>query len=108
MLKSSLYPSARIRNASSHDLKKLLELDQASFEYRWSREQFLTALQGLCLVYEEKNEVIGFVCAGRSATAQQTAKMRVAVHPSYQGMGIIAELIQAALNELKSIEISSF
>ncbi|MEJ2671709.1 MAG: GNAT family N-acetyltransferase [Deltaproteobacteria bacterium] len=93
------YPGIRFATAS--DLERVLEIENLSFDSRWSQLQFSTSLKNLFLVFEEEGQILGFLIACICEVAQRAIIMRLAVHPDHRGQAIATKLITAALDRFK-------
>jgi ribosomal-protein-alanine N-acetyltransferase len=90
-----------IRLATEADLKRILEIEHLCFGSQWSRIQFCSSLKELFYVFEEEDEILGFLIGCVCEIARRAIIMRIAVHPDYWGRGIASKLISAALDKFK-------
>jgi len=93
-----------IRPATEADLDRIMEIEARCFEQQWSRTQFFSALKELFLVYD-KDVIGGFLIACSCDIARRAIIMRIAVHPKRQRQGIASQLINAALETIKSMDL---
>jgi len=100
-------PAGVIRAAHPSDMPQILEIEDECFPKQWNESQFCPALQDLFLVYEEDDQVQGFIIACSCEVARRAVIMRVAVHPRAQGRGIASQLLGQALNQLREKNIAT-
>ncbi len=93
------YPG--IRCATAADLERILEIERLCFDPEWSRQQFTSSLKEIFFVYEEAEEILGFLIACPCEIAKRAIIMRIAVHPDHWGHGIASKLITLALEQFK-------
>ena len=97
------YPGMRL--AAKGDLARILEIERLSFQDQWSYHQFESALKDTFLVFEQET-IQGFLIACTCDIARRAIIMRIAVHPEHRRQGIASRLINAALDEIKSKNLS--
>jgi ribosomal-protein-alanine N-acetyltransferase len=96
---------AQIRNAQESDLRKVMEIEQLSFEEQWDYYDFKASLKDVFLLYLDRLEhnIVGFIIACCSKLSQRGIILRLAVHPDYRTQGIAAALMQHSFEQLKNI-----
>jgi len=92
-----------IRLATDADLDRILEIEHLCFGSQWSPTQFCSSLKENFYIYEEKEEIIGFLIGCVCEIARRAIILRIAVHPDYQGRGIASKLIAASLEKFKEL-----
>ena len=100
-----LNPQMSIRLATEGDLDAILEIDRLSFEKPWDYTKFAAALSGVFLVFEEEEEILGFLSACCSAGGDNAIIEKIAVHPDHRGRRIATRLIAAVLERLREMRI---
>ena len=95
------YPGIRI--AKESDLERILEIERLCFASEWSRHQFASSIKEIFFVFQEKEEIQGFLIACPCEIAKRAIIMRIAVHPDHQGRGLASRLITAALDKFQQM-----
>jgi ribosomal-protein-alanine N-acetyltransferase len=104
MHKIRLDSHPHIRCATEADLGRILEIERLSFDPPWSEHQFRTSLKELFFVYEQE-EILGFLISCICEIAKRAIILRIAVHPDHRGKGLASELILAALDQFKDLNL---
>lgn len=97
----------RIRDATRHDLPRIIEIERLAFDHPWSLESFLREFSlpfsRLIVAMGPDNNggslVVGFLC--RWLVAGECHILNVAVHPDYRRLGIATRLIESSIAEAK-------
>jgi len=100
-------PAGVIRAAHPSDLPQVLEIEDRCFPKQWNESQFCPALKDVFLVYEEGDQLQGFIVVCACEVARRAVIMRVAVHPRAQGRGIASQLLAHALQLLREKKIAT-
>lgn len=85
-----------------HDIRAVMEIEQASFTAPWSELSFLNEMynaHSLSKVALIENRVVGYVCARH--VLHEGHLMNLAVHNDYRRRGIATELINTILEASK-------
>jgi ribosomal-protein-alanine N-acetyltransferase len=85
-----------------HDIRAIMEIEQASFTSPWSELSFLNEMynaDSLSKVAIIKNRVVGYVCTRH--VLNEGHLMTLAVHADFRRHGIATELMNSVLEELK-------
>lgn len=97
----------RIRDANNRDLKKIMEIERASFNHPWSLDSFVRELSlpfsRLVIALPDINDnekIAGYLC--RWMVADECHILNVAVHPKMRRLGVGAVLMRDAINEAKA------
>jgi [ribosomal protein S18]-alanine N-acetyltransferase len=95
----------KIRDATKHDLPRILEIERLAFDHPWSLESFLRELslpfsRLIVAIPDDGQLVAGFLC--RWLVADECHILNVAVHPQHRRLGVGAELIAWAIAEAKT------
>jgi len=101
MKNKQLDSQGSIRPATAGDLERIAEIEGLCFDTRWSQTQFAASLKDLFLVFEEANEMLGFLIACTCEIARRAIIMRLAVHPDHRHRGIASQLITASLDHFR-------
>jgi ribosomal-protein-alanine N-acetyltransferase len=96
----------KIRDASSRDLPRIVEIERLSFDIPWSRESFLRELAlpfsrttVAITSYGGTEAIAGYLC--RWLVADECHILNVAVHPASRRAGIGDSLMEDAIGEAK-------
>ena len=93
-----------VRMNESH-VKAVAELEKICFSDPWSENSVASELKNklaLWVVAEEDGSVAGYI--GSQTCGDESDVMNVAVHPDFRRRGIGEALVNALVEELKSIE----
>lgn len=85
-----------------HDIRAIMEIEQASFTSPWSELSFLNEMynaDSLSKVAIIENRVVGYVCSRH--VLNEGHLMTLAVHADFRRRGIATELMNSVLEELK-------
>ena len=85
-----------------HDIRAIMEIEQASFTAPWSELSFLNEMynaDSLSKVALIGNRVVGYVCS--RYVLNEGHLMTLAVHVDFRRRGIATELMNSVLEELK-------
>ncbi|MDI6851990.1 MAG: N-acetyltransferase [Deltaproteobacteria bacterium] len=99
--------STGIRPAVEQDLSQILEIERLTFGQQWDYYQFKASLEDVFLVAVDAStgDIVGFIVACCCKVAMRGMILRIAVHPEHQGRGIGTQLIQAAFDKLKELNL---
>ena len=92
-----------IRWMIRRDMPEVLQIEQQSFEYAWTEEDFLRCLrQRNCIgmVAEQGEKVVGFMIY-----ELHKAKLHIlnfAVHPAYRRLGVGGQMVAKLISKLSS------
>ncbi len=92
-----------IRWMIRRDMAEVLQIDQESFAYPWSEEDFLRCLrQRNCIgmVAEQGEKVVGFMIYELHKTKLHI--LNFAVHPLYRRRGVGAQMVAKLISKLSS------
>lgn len=92
---------AQIRWMIRRDLPEMLQIEQASFEFAWTEEDFLLCLrQQNCIgmVAEQGDKVVGFIIYELHKAKIQI--LNLVVFPTYRRRGIGAQLVTKVISKL--------
>lgn len=95
-----------IRPMKSKDIKEILVIEAKAFSVPWTESDFISELENPrahYLVFEEKGILIGY--AGFWQVLEEGHITNIAIAPEFQGQGYGKKLIQAMLNNARSIHI---
>ena len=101
----------RIRDATRHDLPRIIEIERLAFDHPWSLESFLREFSlpfsRLIVAMGPDNNggslVVGFLC--RWLVADECHILNVAVPPERRRQGIAKMMMAAAIDEAKAKNI---
>ena len=85
-----------------HDIRAIMEIEQASFTAPWSELSFLNDMyhaDSLSKVALIENRVVGYVCP--RYVLNEGHLLNLAVHHDFRRRGIATELMNTVLEELK-------
>lgn len=85
-----------------HDIRAIMEIEQASFTAPWSELSFLNDMynaNSLSKVALIENRVVGYVCP--RYVLNEGHLLNLAVHHDFRRRGIATELMNTVLEELK-------
>lgn len=91
----------QIRWMIRRDMNEVLKIEQESFDFEWSEEDFLSCLrQRNCIgmVAEQDNHVVGFMIY--ELHKNRLHVMNFAVEPAMRRLGIGAQMIEKLVNKL--------
>jgi ribosomal-protein-alanine N-acetyltransferase len=88
----------RVRTARPADLEALAALEQRIFPDPWALASFREILDGLILVAEDGEQVVGYTVA--RWVLEQGEILNLAVHPDHRRHRIASRLLHAALDAL--------
>lgn len=100
----------RIRDATYHDLTRILEIECLSFAQPWSLSSFERELSLpfsrllVSAVGADDAVVAGFLC--RWTVADELHVLNIAVHPDCRRLGVAAGLIAEVVHEAKAHDIA--
>jgi len=96
-----------LRPALERDLPRIIEIEELAFGKQWDYFQFKASLEDIFLVAVDglSGEIVGFIVACCCQIAHRGLILRIAVHPEHQGRGIATQLIQAAFEKLKDLDL---
>jgi ribosomal-protein-alanine N-acetyltransferase len=94
-----------IRDATAHDLPRIIEIERLAFPSPWTlasfqRELTLPFSRIMLALPEPTDQIAGFLC--RWLIADECHVLNIAVHPDSRRLGIGAVLMGEAINEAKS------
>jgi [ribosomal protein S18]-alanine N-acetyltransferase len=94
-----------IRDATAHDLPRIIEIERLAFPSPWTlasfqRELTLPFSRIMLALPDPRDQIAGFLC--RWLIADECHVLNIAVHPDSRRLGIGAVLIGEAINEAKS------
>ncbi len=92
-----------IRWMIRRDMPEVLDIEQASFEFYWSEEEFLRTLsQRNCIgmIAEHGERVVGFMIY--EVNTNHLSLANLAVHPAYRRMLVGAAMVSRMLDKLSS------
>ncbi|HXW85090.1 MAG TPA: ribosomal protein S18-alanine N-acetyltransferase [Candidatus Binataceae bacterium] len=95
--------AAQIRDATPHDLARIVEIEELAFPSPWSLAAFKRELSlpfSRVMVATpacESENIAGFLC--RWLVADECHVLNIAVHPAMRRHGIGAELLTSAIDE---------
>jgi ribosomal-protein-alanine acetyltransferase len=99
-----------IRQARFADLKRMLEIENASFPiHPWDREIFLNYMRDcgdMFFVAKLGRRVCGYVIIAKEATRAELAS--IAVDPAYRGRGIAHKMMEHTLSLLRHAKIETW
>jgi ribosomal-protein-alanine N-acetyltransferase len=99
-----------IRQARFADLKRMLEIENASFPiHPWDREIFLNYMRDfgdMFFVAKAGRRICGYVIIAKDATRAELAS--IAVDPAYRGLGIGHKMLQHTLSLLRDGKIETW
>jgi [ribosomal protein S18]-alanine N-acetyltransferase len=93
--------SLRIRWMQRLDMPEILEIEQGSFEFPWSEEDFIRSLrQRNCMswVVEYSDKVVGFMIYGLHKARFHI--LNFAVHPHYRRRGVGKQMVNKLIESL--------
>lgn len=98
----------RVREATNHDLPRILEIERLCFSQPWTPESFrrelLLPFSRIVVAVENglsnEGEPTGFLC--RWLVADECHILNVAVHPDFRRHGIATVLMLEAIDEAKA------
>lgn len=93
-LKSTTQPEIKLNFTARTDLLRLLEIERASFEQPWSKEDFLDFLSDkkcLGITARAEGRIVGFAMVSMLPRAIEL--FAIAVHPDYRRKGIGSALL---------------
>lgn len=85
----SLRNDVQIRWMVRRDLPEVMEIEQLSFEFPWTRDELLDALRTrycIGMVAETKEQVVGFMVY--NLLSQNIHVLNLAVHPAFRRRGV--------------------
>ncbi len=85
-----------------HDIRDVMEIEQASFTAPWSELSFLNEMyntDSLAKVALIENQVVGYMCT--RYVLNEGHILNLAVHMDFRQRGIATELMNTVLEELK-------
>ena len=88
----------RVRAALPADLEALAALEQQIFPDPWAPEIFRPLLEGVILVADDAEEVVGYTVA--RSVLERGEILNLAVHPEHRRRRIASRLLHAALDAL--------
>jgi ribosomal-protein-alanine N-acetyltransferase len=88
----------RVRTARPADLEVLAALEQRIFPDPWALASFRSFLDGLILVAEDGEEVVGYTVA--RWVLEQGEILNLAVHPDHRRHRVASRLLHAGLDAL--------
>jgi len=89
-----------IRKCEKEDIEKILEIEQKSFEYPYSREIFEDYISNeFFLLAEEDSKIIGYILAERRE--EDGVIVSIAVSPDNRLQGIGTSLMEAIQKKMK-------
>ena len=93
-----LKPSSRLRPMSEDDLDDVMAIEQATYQFPWTRGIFRDCLHVgySCWVYEEDRHIKAY--AVMSIGAGEAHLLTIVVHPQSRGMGLGRMLVMHVLN----------
>jgi ribosomal-protein-alanine N-acetyltransferase len=92
----------KLRKMQPHDIRAIMEIEQASFTAPWSELSFLNDMynaDSLSKVALIENRVVGYVCT--RYVLNEGHLLNLAVHRDFRRRGIATELMNTVLEELK-------
>jgi ribosomal-protein-alanine N-acetyltransferase len=92
----------KLRKMQPHDIRAIMEIEQASFTAPWSELSFLNDMynaDSLSKVALIENRVVGYVCP--RYVLNEGHLLNLAVHRDFRRRGIATELMNTVLKELK-------
>ena len=92
-----------IRWMIRRDMPEVLQIEQASFEFAWTEEDFLRCLrQRNCIgmVAEQGERVVGFMIY--ELHKQKLHILNFAVHPHYRRYGVGGQMVSKLISKLSS------
>ncbi|MEM7343128.1 MAG: GNAT family N-acetyltransferase [Chloroflexota bacterium] len=99
---------ATIRTAHRNDLSTIIQLDTLAFDHLWHKStgNFNEALAnaGSFLVAEMDDQIVGY--AWCDVYQQHAHLTRLGVHPTYQGLGIGAQLLHQSIQEVLALDVN--
>ncbi|HYB90250.1 MAG TPA: ribosomal protein S18-alanine N-acetyltransferase [Candidatus Binataceae bacterium] len=103
-----MHPDAvHIRDATTRDLPRIVEIEQLSFSTPWSLNSFrrelglpFSRLMVAVPAVDVNASAMGFLC--RWLLADECHVLNVAVHPDFRRTGVGLELMRATLSEAKT------
>ncbi|MBS0265576.1 MAG: ribosomal protein S18-alanine N-acetyltransferase [Planctomycetes bacterium] len=93
--------AVQIRWMIRRDMPDVLKIENASFEFNWTEEDFLSCLrQRNCIgmVAEHENRVVGFMIYELHKTRLHI--LNFAVSPEFRRLGVGAQMIEKLINKL--------
>lgn len=99
--------SIGLRPALEKDILHVLEIEHLAFGHQWDYYQFKASLEDVFLVAVDAatGDIVGFIVACCCKISQRGMILRIAVHPDHRGRGIGTQLIQAAFEKLKDMDL---
>jgi ribosomal-protein-alanine N-acetyltransferase len=88
----------RVRTARPADLEALAALEQQIFPDPWALESFRQFLEGVILVADDADEVVGYTVA--RWVLEQGEILNLAVHPDHRRHRVASRLLHAVLDAL--------
>lgn len=91
----------QVRWKIRRDLKECLFIENSSFEYPWSEEDFLCVLRqknAIAMVAESRETIVGFM--DYELQKSQIHVLNFAVHPAYRHQGVGQQMVEKLVNKL--------
>ena len=95
--------SVQLRWMISRDMSQVLQIEQASFKFRWSEDDFVRCLsQRNCIgmVAEQDDKVVGFMIY--ELHKDYLHVLRFAVRPNHRRRGVGAQMVAKLVSKLSS------